>query len=218
MKSTGRNLLSMTFLLGCLLFANKAQAQVVYSEGFSTGVRGEWSATSLNTRRSFLTIYHGDFTRTGSTTLTLTGLGAHDQISLAFDLYLFSTWDGEGTTFGKDFFSLSGDVTFSETFTNHQLEGQSYTGSPDECYVGRTQSTCTLDLSRTDVYRELDPTGTGNEFLVSHTGSTFTVTFGGPTTQRDEQWGIDNVTVSISGDADSDGVLDDDDDDDEDGD
>jgi hypothetical protein len=53
-------------------------------------------------------------------------------------------------------------------------------------------------MSATHVYLGLDPTGFGDEFLIDHTGDTFSVTFGGPTTQTDEWWGIDNVRVSIN--------------------
>ncbi len=116
-------------------------------------------------------------------------MATHTQLSLEFDLYLFATWDGENTIYGKDYFSLSGDVNESWTFTNHQPQGQSYPGSPDEIYGSGVWAT--------HVYRGLDPTGLGDEFLTDHSGDTFSVTFGGPTTQTDEWWGIDNVRVSI---------------------
>jgi hypothetical protein len=109
---------------------------------------------------------------------------------LAFDLYLFNTWDGNDPTYGLDFFSLSGDVLFSETFTNHQEEGQTYAGKPDET-LGPA------GMRQTQVYRGLDPMGSGDQFLIAHSADAFTVTFGGPTTQSDEQWGIDNIRVSI---------------------
>ncbi len=134
----------------------------------------------------------GNFTLGQSSTLNLTGIGSHTALALEFDLYLFSTWDGNNTTFGPDFFSLSGDVNGSWTFTNHQPQGQTYPGSPDLILFGSGSSA-------THVYLGLDPTGTGHDFQTSHTGSTFSVTFGGPTSQTDEAWGIDNVRVSRDG-------------------
>lgn len=174
-------------LFGVINFASALPIDV-YSTDFESGVGAVWSSSSSSSNGD-VGKYHGNFTTTGSTTLTLTGLAAHTQVSLKFDLYLFSTWDGEDTTFGKDYFSLSGDVTGSWTFTNHQTEGQSYPGVPDETYG--------TGAAATHVYRGLDSTGTGSEFLVSHSGSSFSVTFAGPTTQTDEWWGIDNVRVSI---------------------
>ena len=137
--------------------------------------------------------------------LTVSGLPAHTQLALEFDLYLFNSWDGNVVgsdgTFGPDFFSLSNDITFSETFTNHQvssgLPDQTYPGAPDLCF-----GNCGVGFfgaGDTHVYRGLDPTGFGSEFLISHNLSTFSVTFGGPTDQADEQWSIDNVVVTIDG-------------------
>ena len=168
----------------------------VYFNDFEINVGPEWSdanrtdaPTELGAINSY---YHGNYSLSDSTTLTLTGLPTHTQLSLQFDLYLFNTWDGENTRWGKDFFSLSGDIEGSWTFTNHQPEGQSYPGSPDLIPYGTAGN-----MGATYVYLGLDPTGSGDEFLISHTSSTFTVTFGGPTTQTDEWWGIDNVRVTI---------------------
>ncbi|GAX60558.1 endoglucanase [Candidatus Scalindua japonica] len=158
-----------------------------------TPISANWSDTRIATpNRGVTSNYLGDFTLGQSSTLNLTGIGSHTALALEFDLYLFSTWDGNNTTFGPDFFSLSGDVNGSWTFTNHQPQGQSYPGSPDLIPFGS-------GADATHVYLGLDPTGTGDDFQISHTASTFSVTFGGPTDQIDEWWGIDNVRVSIDG-------------------
>lgn len=196
-----RHWLNISLLIGLLTFAGQVGATVIYSTDFESGIGSEWSSSTLTTSwdNSPLSTYQGNFSGTSSTTLTLTGLSAHSQILLDFDLYLFQTWDGDSTfCCGPDYFSLAGDVSFSETFTNHQT--QSYAGMADECYFGSTVAGCApasgLHL-RTDVYRDLGPTGADSGFLVTHTASTFSVTFAGPTTQSDEWWGIDNVSVSI---------------------
>ncbi len=165
-------------------------ATTVYSTDFESGLDSVWSSGSTQAADATLGNYNGNYSLDNGTTLTLTNLPAHTNLALRFDLYLFSTWDGENTTWGKDYFSLAGDVSGSWTFTNHQPEGQSYPGTPDEIYG--------IGFSATHVYRGLDPTGSGDAFVVAHSGPTFTVTFGGPTTQSDEWWGIDNVSVSVS--------------------
>ena len=183
---------SLSFLaLPFLLCANSEApaATLVYSTDFGSGLDPQWSGGNIATS-SILGAYSGSYTLSQSTNLTLTGLAPHNSVKLEFDLYLFNSWDGENLTFGKDFFSLSGDVNGSWTFTNHQPEGQSYPGTPDEIYGS--------GASATHVYRNLDSTGTGNGFSVTHNSDTFSVTFGGPTTQTDELWGIDNVRVSIN--------------------
>lgn len=188
-------MLSGILFLGSFAMANATPlSNVVYSNDFEISVDSVWSDTNLatNSANGFAsTQYHGDYTTTGSTTLTITGLGAHTQLALDFDLYLFNTWDGNNTSFGPDYFSLAGDIYESWTFTNHQSEGQSYPGTPDETYG-------TAGASQTQVYRDLGLTGSASGFLIAHTSSTFSITFGGPTTQSDEQWGIDNVIVSIN--------------------
>ena len=181
-------------LLLSLSVLNVATAStIIYSNDFeeSSVDFSKWSNGSLETTNTYgfsSTQYHGDYTTTGNTTLTLTGLGAHTELTLDFDLYLFNTWDGEGNKgYGKDYFSLSGDINENWTFSNHQ--DQSYDGTPDEKYG--------TGANQTQVYRDLGPTGLDNGFTIVHTGDTFSVTFGGPTTQTDEWWGIDNVSVSI---------------------
>ena len=81
----------------------------------------------------------------------------------------------------------------SWTFTNHQPEGQSYPQAvPTENYGGLGNYYATY------VYRGLGPLGDGASWTSAHTASTFSVTFGGPTNQTDEWWGIDNVQVSVT--------------------
>ncbi len=183
------------FLLGMVGLANATPlGTTVYSNDFDGNSVGSaaWSSTSISTdsHAGFVsTQYRGNYTTAGSTTLTITGLAAHTQMSLDFDLYLFWTWDGNGNIGnGLDYFSLTDDIIFQKTFSNHQ--SQSYTGSPDEVYgTGATA---------THVYRDLGITGSDDGFTFAHTGDTFTVTFGGPTTQSDEWWGIDNVKVTTN--------------------
>jgi len=181
--------LKATLVLG-LFIGSAHAATTVYSTDFESGLDSVWSSGSTQATDATLGNYNGNYSLAGGTTLTLMDLPAHTNLTLSFDLYLFSTWDGENTIWGKDYFSLTGDVNGSWTFTNHQPEGQSYPGVPDEIYG--------IGMSATHVYRGLDPTGSGDAFIIDHSGSTFTVTFGGPTTQADEWWGIDNVSVSVS--------------------
>jgi hypothetical protein len=189
-----KRVLMTGFLVACTMFVLTTSASalptMVYSTGFDSGADAAWSNAHLAST-SALGQYLGNYSRSNGATLTLSGLPAHSLLALQFDLYLFSTWDGNDTHYGPDFFSLSGDATGSWTFTNHQSEGQSYPGSPDQTYGSP-------GMHQTHVYRGLDPTGTGDEFLVSHTNGSFSVTFGGPTTQTDEWWGIDNVKVFVN--------------------
>ncbi len=180
-------------LIAGILPATAASALTVYQNDFEAGLDAAWSGGRTHAPALGIdSTYLGDYSTTQRATLTLTGLPSHDRLTLRFDLYLFNSWDGENPTWGKDYFSLSGDISFQETFTNHQSEGQSYPGAPDEVPYGTAGSP-----SATYVYRGLGPNGSGDAFRIDHSGDTFTVTFGGPTTQADEWWGIDNLVVSV---------------------
>lgn len=184
-------LLSLFSLYGAGTAVATPLSNIIYSNNFESQVEAAlWDGANVASDAT-LGSYLGNYSVSGSTTLTLTGLSPHSQLALDFDLYLFNTWDGEDTQYGKDYFSLTGDVEGSWTFTNHQEEGQSYDGSPDEVY-GASGS------GQTQVYRDLGLTGADFGFTVSHFDDVFTITFGGPTTQSDEWWGIDNVVVSIN--------------------
>jgi len=180
----------------------------VFTADFESGVPTEFSAGTTSSVgigaeaiNQGLSTYLGRFTLSDSTTLSLTGLPVHTMLELELDAYLFKTWDGNAGGVGPDFFSLSGDVTFSETFTNHRGEGQSYSTGPDVFLnAAGTALSGFGDSNSTMVFFGLGATSTGSSFIIPHTGSTFTVTFGGPTSQTDEQWGIDNVLVTIDGD------------------
>jgi hypothetical protein len=202
--------LSMLLCGSCILFSlNTASAlpTEAYTADFESGVPAEFSTgtTSISqigaeALNQGLSTYLGQFTLSGTTTLTVTGLPPHTQLELELDTYFFNTWDGDATSVGPDYFSLAGDVTFAETFTNHRGEGDSYPVLAD---VFLTQSGSALssfgDSSSTMAFFRLGPSNSGSSFVVPHTSSTFTVTFGGPTSQSDEQWGIDNIRVSIDG-------------------
>lgn len=175
----------------------------VYSADFESGVPGQFSSGTTSSSQigaealnQGLSTYLGQFTGNDSTTLTLTGLAAHTAVRLQFDLYQFATWDGSNGFYGPDYFTLSGDVTFSETFTNHQGV-QTYAGigdvflnSPGTALSGYG------DSNATQAFFGLGPSSIGSFFQIAHSGSVFTVTFSG-LGLTDEQWGIDNVKVYL---------------------
>ena len=175
--------------------ASAAQALpiTVFTQDFETDTAG-FSSGALSNQNAQdgtdLTQYHGDFVNSPGTTLTvdLSGFN-HTPVSLQFDFYMFGSWDGDANGVGPDFFNLSGDVTFSQTFTNHRPEGDSYDGEADEIFGGGSGAT--------NIYRDLGPTGNDVEFLVNHTADVFTVNFFGAGLS-DEDWGIDNVRVSVN--------------------
>lgn len=186
-----------------------AQGTLVYSADFESGTPAEFSSGGTSDDQigaeainQGLSTYLGKFTLADTTTLTLNGLPAHNFVRLDVDVYFFQTWDGSNATFGDDFFSVSGDISFSETFTNHQGTAE----SPEQTYPTLADVYLNSDgtavasfgsSSNTFAYFSLGPTSSGTGFVTPHDAAGFSVTFGGPTSQSDEQWGIDNVRVTV---------------------
>jgi len=197
------------FLFGLALPVSIFAQAVVYEADFESGAPPEFSTGSTSNQQigaeavnQGLSTYLGKFTLNDQSTLTVNGLSQHAYVRLEFDVYFFQSWDGSNVTYGPDYFSLSGDITFSETFTNHHGSVE----SPEQSYPALADVYLNSDGSaledfgsgdRTFAYFSLGPSSSGTAFVVPHNSDTFSVTFGGPTTQADEQWGIDNVEVTI---------------------
>jgi len=183
------------FVLSVASATATAADLIVHQSDFSGGIDAAWSAGNLRTDAT-LGRYLGDFSLSAGTTLSLSGLPAFNRVTLSFDLYLFGNWDGNNATFGPDSFGLSSplpSINGSWTFTNHQVEGQSYPQATPTEHIGPLGAS-----SSTYIYRGFGPTGDGGSWTAHHAGDSFSVTFASNTTQSDEWWGIDNVLVTVS--------------------
>ena len=181
-----------------------AVGQLVYTNSFTTTPSSEWSlrntsVTPLGARR-----FLGQF---GNSTvrLTLTNLPPHAEITVAFDLFILLTWDGNGDSdSGEDIWSLSvgGGPTmvrasFLNTFSINKNSAQSYpddvgsglhdgrTGAVENNTLGYTWNGCPVD----SVYHLA--------FSFRHAESSLILNFTGAGLQEitDESWGLDNVAV-----------------------
>ena len=131
----------------------------------------------------------------GSATLTLTDLPAHDRLDLGFLLAIIDSWDG-GT---NDYFNVRVDGTtiFRESFSYEGLAQQSYVPPQGGLISSGTQ----LGFSSWN-------DAAYNMFLepklqsISHTASTLTIEWlaNGPGWQggTDESWAIDNLQITLS--------------------
>lgn len=151
--------------------------------------------------------FSGNFLRsaTGNTvTLSLTGLPAHDTISLEFLFAAIDSLDGTGTFPAGDFFKIvfDGVTLFSESFAN-ALPSQIQSYVPP----------AGVELAR---HVDLGFSGPGSFFTDSaynlgadplfanfaHTGSTATIDFfifgEGNQSLDDESWAMDNLRVSVT--------------------
>jgi len=136
------------------------------------------------------------------TTLTLTGLACHSSVLINFDLAIIDSWDGTGSTFGPDTFTvkLDGDTVFSEVFA---IASGSQTYQNPETITGLTlafQQALGFGGNADSAYdMSLEPAF----FKIPHSGNSLTIDWvtlptgwqGG----TDESWAIDNVEILLSG-------------------
>lgn len=137
-------------------------------------------------------------------TLSLTGLPAHDTITLELLFAAIDSLDGTGTFPSGDFFRIVFDsnILFSESFANAlPTQTQSYVSPPG------------VELAR---HQDLGFSGPGSFYTDSaynlgadprfanfaHTGSTATIQFfifgEGNQSLADESWAMDNLSVSVT--------------------
>lgn len=194
-------------IITALLLVNSARA-AYYSNDFEAPANtAGWSTSATSTSPSGQN-FLGNFAN-NTVTLSLDGLPAHSTVTVAFDLYIIRSWDGNADvnpTFGPDIWGIqhSGDSTLLRTtFSNGTAAGdptrntQAY---PDfypggaHAYQTGASAVNTLGYSVPDygdsIYRL--------EFTFPHTASTLQLDFyaEGLTGVWDESWGIDNIVVT----------------------
>jgi hypothetical protein len=156
--------------------------------------------------------FGGDFLRsaTGNTvTVNLSGLPAHDTITLEFLFAAIDSLDGTGEFPAGDFFKIvfDGATLFSESFANATpTQIQSYVPPPGvelarHANLGFTDPTAVFPFSFwTDSAYNL---GADPRFAnFAHVGPTATIEFfifgPGNQTLTDESWAMDNLRVSVT--------------------
>lgn len=184
----------------CLL-AQSVQAGVIYSHDFETTVGAEWSHTTTSITptgdRSFLGQFLND-----TVSLSLNNLSAHNFVTIAFDLFIIESWDGNyiGAAPNHEpdewFLNvLNGPSLLATTFSNttqYRGHDQNYSASdPVE------QNSLGYSFHGDSVYRL--------SFTFAHTASEIQFDFfakgletSGLDGFDDESWGLDNVSVSTS--------------------
>lgn len=190
------------------LCAAPAQAVVVYSNNFESGVLGaEWSGagTIQGTQGySAITGFGNLFLRNASTgnpaaasILTLTGLPAHTHINIGAMLAIIDSWDGSGDFPSGDFFDVSVDGVSigAETYSNN---GNPVTHSDTPVSIGTH-----LGFNNGGFHTDsaFDFTNPDMNDAIAHTASSVTIAFfasgGGWQGGDDESWAIDSLTVEV---------------------
>lgn len=193
-----------------------AEALTIYSNDFQGVIGSEWSSTltdipPADATRQFL----GRFAD-GTVSLSLSGLPSHTDISLEFDLYIMSSWDGDGPEGGTpDIWTANvsgGPVLLHTTFSNFPGRTQDYPGTYDDIPDGATNpvKAGAVEVNTLGYGGFSDFPGGDSvyhlSFLFPDTAGSVMFNFiGGPglTSVADESWGLDNVIVSVGPDISS---------------
>jgi uncharacterized repeat protein (TIGR01451 family) len=179
-----------------------------YCADFESGIGNEWSKTTLSSTpsgRNFL----GELSNE-NLTLNLTGLPAHTQIQVLFDLYLIRSWDGNqlylsnGEKIGPDRWTMKidGVEQLTTTFTNwislgyrQAFPGIYPYGDYPAKFASAESNTLGYMLNGTpmdSVYKM--------SYAKAHTADSFTLDLSAYGLQpiEDESWGVDNVCVYVA--------------------
>ena len=188
-----RRLLTTTFLIG--LTTGAAQASQVYFNDFDGGL-GLGGAGAIVGAQGYDGVngIAGSFwfndTRSLASTFSLSGLGAHDWLTLSFDIAFIDSWDGAiGRIFGDDFLNIVVDGATRLITTNFGGLG----GELSDGVYGFFGFTAKYD---DEAYRY--------SATLRHSASTadFSIFADGRKWQAgaDESWAIDNLSVTIGSD------------------
>ena len=199
---------------GIIASAAQADTTVFYTD-FESGIPAEFNAPGsiLDGVQGYAGLgpagnqFGGSFLRYTSvplydTQLTVTGLPAHDHLSLGFLAAIIDSWDGtelfqveiDGTTVFSHWFQLAtGDMSDYVAPPGGLLSSGTNLGFSGCCYYNRDRA----------YNMGVDPV-----FTVAHTASSVTIVWrisaiSGPAADQwqggdDESWAVDNVRVSVS--------------------
>ena len=178
---------------------------LVYFNDFDGVVGPEWTNPKQTTPACgspFLGEYGNE-----SAILNLSGLPAHTQVMVAFDLHTLRSWNGNLTRYdlerGPDYFrfDVDGNRLLNTTFSNNvtRIIPQFFPGQVGGAeYPGQTGAMRVNSLCYQFGNKPMDATYHLVQ-VTNHTGSTLTLDFSGFNLQElaNESWGLDNVAVYV---------------------
>ena len=137
----------------------------------------------------------GDYS-THTETISLSGLSAHSEIHINFDLYIMDSWDGNSGTYGQDYFGFTVDgVEHKWTFDNFEYSDETNSVPADS--TGNFNSINNWGF----IDRYFNDYSGG--FTYAHSSSDLALTFFGQGLQgnSDESWRVEDLIVQTNADA-----------------
>lgn len=174
---------------------SQGSSQLQYSTDFESGVDGNWSSTAgiRTSDYGISTNFVGQYDNQ-TVSLVLDNLPVHTSVTVVWDLLIIDSWDGNSGGVGPDYWGMNvvghdQNPVFEETFSNLNLNNQSYDGLPDTNGHFPGTNGSWLD----SIYESITET-------FDHTDDTLQIDFYGRNLQfvGDEGWGIDDVKVFVT--------------------
>jgi hypothetical protein len=178
---------------------------IQYSNDFQGSIGAEWSVNRVDITPAGGRKFLGQFGNE-SVTLTVNNLRPHRAISIAFDLFIIGSWDGNYVSpgAGPDIWEVSADpggTILRTTFNTHTFAAQyqaypgSYPGGQHPSNTGAVEVgtlgySCAGSCTNAVYHVEVE---------LYHTVSSVELIFSGSNLEAisNESWGLDNVVISV---------------------
>jgi hypothetical protein len=192
-----KQLISISTLAAGIVFSTCSSAAVIYSNDFESASTANFSGTTAITTSPSGENFLGIFNFGATTNLGLTGLAAHNSVTINFDVYGIRSLDGGNDNFA---FSLNGSQLFQETYSHQAGPGNSLALAGFDGSLGtRTHATDNSALGFGCFFACVEVANYTMTFLDTSSAIDFGFRFNTDQGFSDEGFGLDNVTVTLNG-------------------
>lgn len=187
----------LALALVALLGTTAAQAVTVYTQNFEAGIGPGWSGAGTVQSSAGLSAFgfdnlHLKVDNGTASVLTLTGLAAHTQVTLSFDLALWDSVD-----LGDRFIiNANGTDLYNSTDFGNYFPADNISHGPGVHFTPVFTAFSTPDLG----YSSYRDAAQHVSFTFNHSSPTLMVSFRYPDTQGapDEAFGLDNFVITTN--------------------
>lgn len=177
----------------------------LYNNDFNTSIGSAWSFPTSNPATSTPTLktWNGQsvlgYMGAQQAVLSLTGIPAHDLITIDYDLYIHDSWDGNYSGAGPDVFNMKvdGSSVINTTFANWNYAPYNAQAFPDNIPASHPSTTGNVATNLPTACSGPITTKYHITRIVPHTASSLTLLFEaiGLEVACNESWSIDNLVI-----------------------
>ena len=182
-----------------------ASYSYLYNNDFNTSIGSAWSFPASNPATSTPTLktYNGQsvlgYMGAQKAILSVTGIPAHDLITIDYDLYIHDSWDGNYSGAGPDVFNMKvdGNSVINTTFANWNYAPYNDQAFPDNIPASNPSTTGNVSTNLPIACSGPITTKYHITRTVPHTASSLDLLFEaiGLEVACNESWSIDNLVI-----------------------